>query len=530
MQPVQAPDPPPHVSRAHRLPVVETSTGRVRGVSSDGVHRFSGIPYGNGTHGRHRFAPPRPFAWAGIRDAQAFGPRCPQVESMPAAPHVAWICDASPSAEDCLVLNVWTGTLDEAARRPVMVFLHGGGFTGWGAAAPGIDGTALARRGVVLVSLNHRLNLFGFLHLANDERYTPNVGLLDCVAALEWVRANIARFGGDPDNVTIFGQSGGGSKVAMLMAMPSARGLFHKAIIQSASSLLAPATPEQAERNTHYFLAQLGLDAQSKLDSLHELPAATLLGAMSAAIRAAGQVDDYRPVVDGRVLPTAPFDAAAVRLSAHVPLMAGWCEHEQRWTFASTPAVYRRTEREVRQATARFIGVGDDEVAPLIETYRRCRPTDSPGDRFAQIVGDQRYRRNVLRAAELHLQHGGAPAYVYLLAWQSPAMGGLLRAPHTLCLPFVFGNIDRATGITGDEADRELLQEQMTGAWIAFARSGNPNHAALPAWRPYALADRPTMVFDRVSRDASDPLREERLAFDPLPAYRPAFYEGGRTQ
>jgi para-nitrobenzyl esterase len=426
------------------------------------------------------------------------------------------------------VLNVWSRTLDETARRPVMVFLHGGGFSAWGAGAPGIDGAGLARRDVVLVSLNHRLNLFGFLHLAGDERCPPNVGLLDCVAALEWVRTNIVRFGGDPDNVTIFGQSGGGSKVAMLMAMPSAHGLFHKAIIQSASSLLAPASLEHAERNTHHFLTQLGLDARSHVDSLRKLPADKLLRAMCAAIRVAGRVDDYRPVVDGRVLPTAPFDASAVRLSAAVPLMTGWCENEQRLNFATTPAIYRRSESEVRKACAKFIGIGDDDSEALLEVYRHSRPADTPGDRFAQIVGDQRYRRNVLAAAQRQIEHGGAPAYVYMLAWQSPVMGGLLRAPHTLCLPFAFGNIDRATGITGGGGDRAALQDQMAGAWVSFSRCGNPNHAALPTWRPYGLADRPTMVFGRESREECDPLRKERLAIDRVPIYRPAFYEAGR--
>jgi para-nitrobenzyl esterase len=511
--------------------VVATASGKVRGVVHDGVFRFRGIAYGDDTGGANRLRAPRPVAWTGVRDAIAHGPRCPQLEMPMQAPHLAWIHDASPCAEDCLVLNVDTGTLDDSARLPVMVHLHGGGFKVWGAGAPGLDGGNLARRGAVVVSFNHRLNLFGFLHLpdaAAGERHAANAGLLDCVAALEWVRLNIARFGGDPDNVTLFGQSGGGSKVAMLMAMPRARGLFHKAIIQSASSLLAPASLDDAEAATDRFLAQLGLNRRSDLRALHELPAARLLDAMAAAVRDAGQADHFRPVVDGHVLPTRPFEDGALRLSAHVPLMTGWCENEQRWAFAGTPDVYRRSAPQVLGATARLLGVTVDEAAPLVDAYRRSRPQDSPGDVYAQIVGDHRYRRSVTRAAQLQAAHGGAPVYLYLLAWKSPVQGGLLRSPHTLCLPFVFANADRATGITGDGSDREALQRQMAGAWVAFARNGNPNHVGVPNWHPFSPGRRSTLVFDGDTRLVDDPLREERLAFEPYPSYVPAFGEAGR--
>jgi para-nitrobenzyl esterase len=508
--------------------LVHTSSGRVRGAAREGVFTFRGLPYADTTAGVFRFQAPRPMAWSGVRDTLAPGPRCPQPDPPTTAPHVAFALDPSPCAEDCLTLNIDTPSLDENARRPVMVFLHGGGFKVWGSGAPVLDGANLARRGVVVVSVNHRLNLFGFLHLPAPHG-VANAGLLDCVAALHWLRDNVARFGGDPDNITLFGQSGGGSKVAMLMAMPRARGLFHKAIIQSASSLLVPATLEDAERNTHHFLARLGLrPGPEGFTALRALPADTLLQALPQAIRDAGLVDNYRPVVDGQVLPMRPFDADAVRLNADVPLMTGWCENEQRWAFASAPGVYERSAAQVRAATARMMDLQEADVDPLLQAYRRSRPDERPGDLYAQIVGDHRYRRNITQAADAQSQQDSAPVYRYLLSWRSPAMDGLLRAPHTLCLPFVFANVDRSTGITGDGPDRYALQEQMAGAWVAFAQRGDPNHGALPSWPRYAPQRRATMVFDRTSRAVDDPFASERIAFDPYPSYIPAFAEAGR--
>ncbi|QDL38563.1 carboxylesterase/lipase family protein [Rhodoferax sediminis] len=512
---------------AARRPVVETVSGRVRGTSAAGIHIFKGIPYGADTGGIHRFQPPRPRSWAGVRDALDCGPRAPQEARDEERLNITWLRDARPMSEDCLALNVFTPSLDGGAKLPVMVYIHGGGFKVGSAGGPGVDGGNLARRGAVVVSMNHRLNVFGHLYLgdADGGRYADagNAGMLDLVAALEWVRDNVARFGGDPGNVTIFGQSGGGSKAAVLMAMPRARGLFHKAIIQSASSLLRLATEEEAERNTEQFLAQLGLN-RNRLRALHELPAETLVKAMLAAVKATHR-DDYRPVVDGRTLPWQPFSAEAVQLSAAVPLMTGWCENEQRLTFAATPAVYRQSAQQALASTARALGVPAADAERLLETYRSGRPGDAPGDLYAQVYGDHRYRRSVTRAAELQTEQGGAPVYAYLLRWKTPVLDGMLRTPHTLCIAFAFGNVDVPGGIVGAGADRDPLQEEMSGAWLAFARSGNPNHAGLVSWRPYALAERATMVFDRHSRLQADPLREERIAFEPFPRYVPAIGE-----
>ncbi len=506
-------------------PRVEIDSGVLRGAVQNHVYTFKGVPYGADPGGAGRFLPPKPVArWTGVRDALDYGPRAPQNERPSKLPHLAWIRDTRPYSEGCLVLNVYTPGLADGARRPVMVYIHGGGYTSGAGSAPGIEGSNLARTGdVVVVTLNHRLNVLGHLYLgALDSRYADsgNVGMLDIVAALQWVRRNIAAFGGDPGNVTIFGQSGGAAKVAVLMAMPDAQGLFHKANVQSASSLLRMATPEQAERNTHFFLTVLGLSSKD-VHRLHELPVEALLEAMPAAVKAAGSVDNFRPMVDGRVLPTHPFDPAAPALSAGIPLMTGWCETELRFTYSLTPEVFSMSWAEARARVARLIGIEAERAEALLATYRKTRPEESPGDLFALIHSDHQYRRNVTRAAELKSAQDGAPVYLYEFSWRTPVLEGMLRTPHTVCIPFAFGNCDIAAGMTGTGPDRYPLQAAVMGAWVAFARHGDPNHAALPRWERFETGARATMVFDTPCRLAHDPAREERLAIEAQPPYEP---------
>ena len=438
--------------------------------------------------------------------------------------------DTGEWSEDCLALTVCTPTLDEGARLPVMVFVHGGGFAFGSARPPALDGTSLARQGVVVVTIHHRLNVFGFLYLGEDERFADagNAGLLDIVAALRWARRNIDVFGGDPDNVTVFGQSGGGSKVALLLEMPEARGLFHKAIIQSASSLLRVATLEEADRNTSHLLASLGLDEGDR-DKILDLPAPVLLEAMPRAVRDAGMVDDFRPVVDHRTLPRQPFDGSAPAASADVPVMLGWAETEERATFSRMPRLFDISRAGVDRCVQRLMGIAPEEATEMVDVYRDCRPDVRPSDLLALVYSDYRYRRNLTQVAELRARMGSADTYCYLIRWRTPVWGGRLRTPHGLCLPFVFANAEVASALVGVGEEPSLLQDQMSGAWVAFARSGHPEHPMLPTWAPFSTTERTTMVFDHPPRVVLDPAPEERRAMAKAPAYRPASYEGGRN-
>ena len=502
-------------------PVVETSSGKLRGATHAGVHSFKGVPYGMSTAGAARWLPARPASWSGVRDALDYGPRAPQNERPSQEPHLKWIRDTRPFGEDCLVLNVWTPGVNDNAKRPVMVYVHGGGFIAGASSAAGIDGTNLAKRGdVVVISLNHRLNVFGFLHLGDAEggRYLDagNVGMLDVVSALRWVRDNAAVFGGDSGNVTVFGQSGGASKVALLAAMPEAKGLIHKGIIQSASSMLRMGEVEAVTRNTKLFMEQAGA---RDIAALREIPVDRLLAAMRATITAAGRVDEFRPVVDGRALPTQPFHPVALANSARVPLLMGNCETEAAFAFSQEPSNFALTPEQAQARVKRFVNCSDEQAADLIALYQKSRPGMSPGQIFTRIHSDHMYRRSVTRAGELKAAAGGAPAYVYHMTWKTPVLDGVLGTPHTMCLPFVFGNVDVAAGLTGTGPERYALQDRMMGAWIAFARTGNPNHGGLPEWKPYNGTERPTMIFDNECKVVNDPRREERLAFEALPPY-----------
>jgi para-nitrobenzyl esterase len=503
-------------------PIVETRSGKVRGSSRDGVSNFKGIPYGQSTAGANRFLPPvAATPWTGVRDVLAYGPRAPQNERPSALPHVAWIRDTRPTSEDCLVLNVFTPALKDGAKRPVMVYIHGGGFISGSSGAAGIDGTNLAKNGdVVVVSMNHRLNVFGHCFLgAFDKRYADsgNVGMLDLVAALRWVRDNIAQFGGDAGNVTIFGQSGGASKVAVLMAMPDAKGLFHKAIVQSASSLLRMAPAQDAERAAYAVLAELNLD-KSRVEDLQRVPADKLLAAMSASIKETG-IDNNRPTVDGRSLPTHPFDPTAPALSADVPLLIGTCETETAFDFSQNPKNFSLNAEQARARVKFLLGLDDAATDKMIAAYQRTHPNATPSELVIFIFSDYKYRQNDIKAAERKSTQGGAPAYMYLFTWRTPVLDGNLKTPHTLCLPFVFGTVDVATGITGTSPARYALSEKVQRAWIAFARSGNPGHTGLPAWKPYSVNERTTMIFDNECKAVNDPAGADRVAINTAPVY-----------
>lgn len=513
-----------HTSTLADEAILGTTYGTLRGATADGIHSFKGVRYGASTAGARRFLPPAPpESWTGVRDALDFGPRAPQQNSA-IRPANAWIRDARPTSEDCLVLNLYTPGLKDGGKRPIMVYLHGGGYERGAGSAPGLDGSTLARTGdLVVVTLNHRLNAFGFTHFAGLDGdgfgEACNVGMLDIVAALRWVRDNAEAFGGDAGNVTIFGQSGGGSKVAVCMAMPEAKGLFHKAIMQSSSSHLRLATRENADRAAERLLEQLGLD-RSRMAAAQDVSADALLAAQVAAVKAANGNDSFRPVVDGRIIPHHPFDLTAPDLASDIPLLIGSCETEKSfYDITADPASLPMDDDRLVQEVARYVGIDDARARSVVAGYREGRAGATGRDLYNVITSDHQYRRNAVEAAKRKSKQGGAPAYLYEVTWKTPVLGGMLKSPHTMCLPFVFGTTDIAKDFVGAGPEQEALTRAMMGAWIAFARTGNPNHAGLPDWTPYSADTRPTMIFDTDCRIELDPKPEDLARINSCPQF-----------
>jgi para-nitrobenzyl esterase len=478
---------------------VEIDSGKLRGLQRDGAFSFKGVPYAADTGGANRFMAPRPVTpWSGVRDALAFGDRCPQVREAHAGPF-AWLNRTEPLSENCCVLNVYTPGLDAGARRPVMVYIHGGGYiTGAGSGAV-LDGSNLAVFGdVVVVTINHRLNVFGHLNLnhldAADFGDAANVGLLDIIASLRWVRTNIIAFGGDPNNVTLFGQSGGGSKITLLMAMPVAKGLFQRAIDMSGATGLNPSRSADTTRFTDEILKTLGV-GKSDLRKLQDLPVEGLLKARASAMATLGS-DGSRPVIDGRHLPAAPMTAEGLAVHAAVPLMIGTTETESTFYLASDMRNFGVSAEQVRARIKQQFGVDDVGAAAIMEAYRAADPARTPADILIALATDVQFRGAIIRGAEAKAKAGAAPVYLYNFAWHAPVEGGVYRAPHTIDIPFAFGNTEASAALTGTGAAQSDLSHNLMTAFVAFAQTGNPANPRLPEWRPYDTAARTTMTLN----------------------------------
>jgi para-nitrobenzyl esterase len=486
--------------------IAATTYGKVRGLVSDGIHVFKGIRYGAATSGKARFHPPLPPApWQGVRDALDFAPAAPQVlsETVPAV-NASWTTDQEIS-EDCLALNVWTPALRDDRKRPVMVWFHGGGYKSESGSSNRSDGTRLARKGdVVVVTLNHRLNAFGFLYLAElapEFADSGNVGMFDLVAALQWVRDNIAEFGGDPGNVTIFGQSGGGAKVSTMMAMPAAAGLFHRAIAQSGSyarnAYLEAMKPAQATQRARALLATLQI-APSDVAKLVDLPVEALVAAAARVAKLPGRLD-FRPVADGRTLPSGPWWPEAPAVSAHIPLIIGTTETEMTDLIGdSVPAAFTLDDATLRKWLGLLFAAGD--IERVITAFRATRPDASPSDLYFAITTANSFRKGVWLQADRKAAQDAAAVYLYELDWHTPVNGGKWRSPHGLDTALVFDNAAKSQSMVGTGPDPQRIADQMTAAWLAFARTGDPNNNLTPNWPAYKPPERATMVFDLQSK------------------------------
>ena len=497
-------------------PIVKTTCGKIRGVTDNGVHVFKGVRYGADTGGANRFMPPRaPKRWAGVIDAKQWGASAPQAaESQD--PFYAWYTTIQPISEDCLFVNVFTAGLRDNKRRPVMVWFHGGSWGSCAGTAPGFDGTNLARDGdVVVVTVNHRLNAFGYVQMEDkDPRFADsgNAGTLDLIAALKWVRDNAASFGGDPKNVTIFGQSGGAAKVVALMGAEKAHGLFHKAIVESCSGGARIDSPEEAATQSRALAKNLGMDKLTGA-ALQKVPMNDLVEAMKKI------ADPFRPVVDGRTFTQDPFYPAAPTVSLDVPLMAGNANTETTYYLQVDPKNFSLGLSDIKRRLVRFLKVEPARVDQIIAAYQASYPKYSPSELLTAITTDYLFKRNTLRVASLQAHRASAPVYAFVFARETPIQNGRIHSPHTSEVPFIFGTTDAAVAQVGTGDDLQPMTRRMMATWTAFARTGNPNNPTIPHWEPYTEQDRQTMILKMDSQLAKDPGGEARASLEGLPYY-----------
>jgi len=497
-----------YASMADGFPVVETLNGKVRGMNVAGIRTFRGIRYGASTAGENRFMPPvKPAKWKDVYDAFAYGPAAPQMPGDPTdkyAQSVQWDEHVkSGISEDCLFLNVWTPAINDNGLRPVFFYIHGGGFTN-GSGGIIFDGDPLARMGnAVVVTVNHRLGPFGYLDLgmlSGSQKFSSAgvAGMLDLVAALEWVHENISRFGGNPDNVMIFGQSGGGSKVSTLMVMPSAKGLFHKAGVQSGSTLTLGSRERNAEQ-AEKLIAELGI-SKTKLDDIQKIPWDTILEAKSNT--------GFSPIVDGVVIPKNPFDPEAPEISADVPMIVGYTREDSGIRDLSAPELTK--DGLLKWALETY----KDNATLLLTTYQKVYPNATPMQIQSRIRTDANTRKRATTMVERKSKQKRGNAYLYLMEWASPAYEGRFGAVHGVDLGLILGNARNF--IAGNTLEARKMADIVGSAVVAFGKTGNPNCDKIPNWPAYDTDSRATMIFNTECRVESDPTKELRLLWEKM--------------
>lgn len=506
--------------------IVETAYGKIEGTERDGVPSFRGIPFAKPPVGELRWRPPRRVeSWTTVRDATQFGRECPQISATygmlsGAGERMQW-----PRSEDCLYLNVWTPAPD-SQKRPVLVWIHGGALISGARSNPAYHGQRIVKRGdIVLVTINYRLGMLGLLghrELTDDETgYFGNYGLHDQIAALQWVQENIEAFGGDSSNVTIFGESAGGLSVGTLLGVPSARGLFHRAIIESGGwqVINEDAATEKAQR----FASAVGIDIK-ETEKLQEMPVEKILEAQADILGSGVRGRFERFLLDGNLVPKKPIETIAEGNTRGVPVISGTNRDEDKFFLRLRRNIRDASEadlvKEARRALARSIEREDEldrMASAVVDTYRRAREGRGESTDEFEILSAMRsdliFRIPCAQVLDAHTSHT-SDAYSYLFAWESKAFEGQLGACHGLEIPFVFGKVDRAQGFTGPVDDVDLaLSQKIQDSWLAFARSGNPSHAGLDEWKKYDANRRATMVFNRESRVEEGPLDPERFAW-----------------
>jgi len=496
--------------------IAQTRYGKVQGSEQGSISVWKGIPFAQPPTGQRRFrAPQPPSPWTGVREATAFSPMAPQVPEMGASMVGALGAERAveqrPMSEDCLYLNIWSPGAD-GQKRPVMVYIHGGAFTLGSASDPWYDGTSFAAtHNIVVVSLNYRLGILGFVYLKDlagaDASYTGNCGLLDQIAALEWVRENIAAFGGDPDQVTVMGESAGAMSIGALLGMPAAKGLFQRAILQSGAAGFLP-TRLQATHVAQALLAKLGLQT-AQLSALADVPLDALLKIQPELGREFGGIQAYSPMIDGETLPQHPSAMIAQGLSANVAILAGTNRDEWR-LFALMSGGPKVDEEQLKQ-------IFGDEAKPALAMYTQARTDQSKDAAWIDIMSDLVFRMPAIHLAEGQVRQG-APVWMYRFDWESPAFGGVLGAAHAMDIPFVFNTLDVALSrmFTGDSPDRQKLSDLMHASWAAFIRSGTPAAALLPDWPPYDLDRRATMIWSSAPHVVDDPQGQVRTLWEDM--------------